>query len=313
MAAAMRAMRGLLLALIVPGLLFCAVASARRGVCLESYAWTVGEGYRPVPQDCDPDERAGPAMAAGFYLRALGGALSGRAGRSREDASRPLLDLVSRRGKRSLGILAVAAAALLLVALASTLAGKARSALIARLRQRHLLRILHALPRFATPGGLPLPLSGLLVFVLVVRLVPAGSRFDYDVAGVLWAGLSLALADGVGAVLFRGLRHTLDVERSKPYAEALNLWGGRPDRAVADVSRRVRASQVRGSILALLGGLLVVEGVFSVNGLGETLRDLVVDRRGLDPLLLCAVLVCFSLFVLAVEWLPVERALGRRP
>ncbi len=286
MAAAMRAMRGLLLALIVPGLLFCAVASARRGVCLESYAWTVGEGYRPVPQDCDPDERAGPATAAGFYLRALGGALSGRAGRSREDASRPLLDLVSRRGKRSLGILAVAAAALLLVALAS---------------------------RFATPGGLPLPLSGLLVFVLVVRLVPAGSRFDYDVAGVLWAGLSLALADGVGAVLFRGLRHTLDVERSKPYAEALNLGGGRPDRAVADVSRRVRASQVRGSILALLGGLLVVEGVFSVNGLGETLRDLVVDRRGLDPLLLCAVLVCFSLFVLAVEWLPVERALGRRP
>ena len=69
----------------------------------------------------------------------------------------------------------------------------------------------------------------------------------------------------------------------------------------------------RKSTLALLGGLLVVEGVFGVNGLGETLRDLVVDRRGLDPLLLCAVLICFSLFVLLIEWLPLERALGRKP
>lgn len=309
----MRATKGLLLALIVPGLLFCAVATARRGVCLQSYAWSSQEGYLPVPEDCDADQRAGAVAAAGFYGKSLFGAITGRGGRSREDSSRPLWNLIGRRGRRSLGILAVAGGALFLLALASAAAGRARALLIARLRNRHVLRLLHGLPSFATPGGLPLPLSGLLVFVLVMRLVPPGSRLDWDVAGVLWAGLALALADGVGAVLFRGLRHTLDIERSKPYAEALNLWGGRPERAVADVSRRVRASQVRGSVLALLGGLLVVEGVFNVNGLGETLRDLVVDRRGLDPLLLCAVLLCFSLFVLVVEWLPVERVLGRRP
>ncbi len=309
----MRAFKGLLLALLVPGLLFCAVASARRGVCLQSYSWDAEEGYLPVPQDCDPDQRAGALSAAGFYARSLGGLLTGRGGRSREDSSRTLTDLVVRRGKRSAGILAVALGFLTLVALTTTGAGALRRRLLARLRNRAALKVLHGLPAFATPGGLPLPLAGLLVFVLVVRVVPAGSKLDYDVAGVLWAGLALALADGVGAVLFRGLRAVLAVEHSKPYAEALNLWGGRPDRAVAHVSRRVRASQVRGAILALLGGLLVVEGVFSVNGLGETLRDLVVDRRGLDPLLLCAVLLCFSLFVLLVEWLPLERVLGRRP
>ncbi len=309
----MRAIKGLLLALLVPGLLFCAVASARRGVCLQSYAWSTQEGYLPVPQDCDPDQRASALAAAGFYGRTVVGLMTGRGGRSREDASRSLVNLVFRRGRRSLAILAVASLALLAVATLTTAAGRLRSAALARLRNRHVLRLIHALPRFSLPGGLPLPLAGLLIFVLVVRLLPAGSRLDYDVAGVLWAGLSLALADGVGAVLFRGLRHTLAVEGAKPYAEALNLWGGRPGRAVADVSRRVRASQVRGAVLALLGGLLVVEGVFSVNGLGETLRDLVVDRRGLDPLLLCAVLLGFSLFVLVVEWLPVERALGRRP
>ena len=309
----MRALKGLVLALLVPGLLFCAVATARRGVCLQSYAWNTAEGYVPVPQDCDLDQRAGPVAAAGFYSRALLGLATGRGGRSREDASRALSNLVLRRGRRSVAILAVACAALFGLALSAAAIGRAKAALIARLRNRHVLRLLHWLPSFATPGGLPLPLAGLLVVVVVMRLVPAGSRLDYDVAGILWAGLALALADGVGAVLFRGLRHTLDVERGKPYAEALNLWGGRPERAVADVSRRVRASQVRGSVLALLGGLLVVEGVFNVNGLGETLRDLVVDRRGLDPLLLCAVLLSFSLFVLVVEWLPVERALGRRP
>jgi ABC-type dipeptide/oligopeptide/nickel transport system permease component len=309
----MRALKGLILALLVPGLLFCAVASARRGVCLQSYDWSASEGYVPVPKDCALDERAGFLSAAGFYTRAIGGLATGRGGRSREDASRPLSDLVVRRGKRSLGIIVVACLVLLGIASLTTGAGWLKAQILARLRQPTLLKLLHGLPTFSSPGGLPLPLAGLLVFILVVRIVPAGSRMDYDTAGVFWAGLALALADGVGAVLFRGLRHTLGIERSKPYAEALNLWGGRPERAIAHVSRRVRASQVRGAVLALLGGLLVVEGVFSVNGLGETLRDLVVDRRGLDPLLLCAVLVCFSLFVLLVEWLPLERALGRRP
>ena len=64
-------------------------------------------------------------------------------------------------------------------------------------------------------------------------------------------------------------------------------------------------------LLALLGGLLVVEGIFGVNGLGETLRDLVVDRQGPDPLLLCGVLLVFSLAVTLVELAPIERAVAR--
>ena len=66
------------------------------------------------------------------------------------------------------------------------------------------------------------------------------------------------------------------------------------------------------NLLALLGGLLVVEGVFGVDGLGETLTDLVVDRQGLDALLLANILMVFGLIVFCIEQLPLERILGRR-
>lgn len=309
----MRHARGLILALLVPGLLFCAISGARRGVCLESYSWDSTLGYRPTKEDCAGEEKASVFAAAGFYARSLGGLATGRSGRSREDASRSLASLIAKRGGRSLAILGIACLGLLVIA---GLGGG-----LTRLQRRAgegvgaawLRKLLLATPPLAPPGGLPLPLAGMLVFVVVVRVVPARHALDYDSAGLLWAGIALALADGAAAVLLRGLRHTLAVERGRPYAEALNLWGKDPGPAARHVSRRVRASQVRGALLALLGGLLVVEGVFGVNGLGETLRDLVVDRRGLDPLLLTGVLLSFSLFVLLVEWLPLEQALGRRP
>ena len=309
----MRHARGLILALLVPGLLFCAISGARRGVCLEAYSWDETVGYKPVPQDCEEGHKASVVAAAGFYGRTLVGFVTGKSGRSREDASRSLANLIVLRGRRSLAIVGIACLSLLAIA---GLAGA-----LTRLQRRAgegvgaawLRKLLLATPPLAPPGGLPLPLAGMLVFVLVMRLVPARHALDYDNAGLLWAGLALALAAGAAAVLLRGLRHTLAVERGRPYAEALNLWGQDPGPAARHVSRRVRAAQVRGALLALLGGLLVVEGVFNVNGLGETLRDLVVDRRGLDPLLLTGVLVSFSLFVLLVEWLPLEWALGRRP
>jgi len=173
-------------------------------------------------------------------------------------------------------------------------------------------RVLSWCARQGIPGGLPLPIAGLVVFYAVIRVVPPGHALEYDRAGILWAGIALALADGAGSILLRGMRHVLDVENFKPYADGLRMWGCDPRPAIAGVSSRVRASQVRGAILALLGGLLVVEGVFQVNGLGETLRDLVVDRQGIDALLLASVLLLFAVFVFLVEQLPLEWVLGRR-
>lgn len=308
-----RRLRSLLMAVLVPGLLFCSVAMARRGLCLEAYAWEPGVGYIPSQEQCEPEDRASVGEAAGFYLRAVGGLATGRPGRSREDAGRTLASLLWLRGRRSLAILGVAAGGLALVVTAGHLLRR----LLDRLRTNRFVRAIERRTRglgpLAPPGGLPLPLAGLLVFVLVLRLVPSGSILDYDRAGILWAGLALIFADGAAVVLVRGLDHALGSEKRRAYAEALSMWGTSPAPAVRYVSRRVRAAQIRGAVLALIGGLLVVEGVFTVNGLGETLRDIVVDRRGLDPLLLTGVLLLFSLFVLLVEWLPLEAMLGRRP
>ncbi len=309
----MRYVVGFLLAALLPGLLFCGVAGARRGMCFDAYTWESGTGWVPGPATCDGDTRAELGRAAQFYGRATLGLVTGTSGRSREDASRPMAELLVQRARRSGGILLVAG--LLLFAGSLTRRGVSRL-LDTGERSKHLRalrRKVDALGPLTAPAGFPLPLAGLLVLAMVMRVVPPGSAWDYDRAGIVWAGLALALADGVSAVLARGLAHARTVERARPYAEAIALWGQDPEPAVADVSRGVRAAQVRGALLALLGGLLIVEGVFGVNGLGETLRDIVVDRRGIDPLLLSGVLFSFSLFVLVVEWLPLEQVLGGRP
>ena len=263
-------------------LLFVLVCVARDGVCLRAYAWQPGVGYAPSAERCA--EAPGVVEGIGFAARATGGALIGRSGRSREDATRSLAGLLWRRGARSAGVFGIA----LLI-----LFGIARFA-----------------PRRALPGGLPLPVAGFAVFALVLRLTPPGSALDYDRAGILWAGLALALADGVARVLVDGLRGTRERERRRPWAEHHALLGVDPEPTVAEVTAPQRALQVRGALVGLLGGLVVVEAIFGVNGLGETLKDLVVDSAGLDALLLLGVLGCFAAVVLLIDLLPIERALS---
>ena len=272
--------RAALLAGLV-GVLFVGVCVARDGVCLRGYAWQAGIGYHPEPTRCEAPP--GLIESAAFFARASTGALVGRSGRSREDASRSLASLVWSRGRRSAGVLTVAALVLLLLARVG--------------------------PR-ALPAGLPLPVAGFAVFALVLRLTPPGSPLDYDRAGILWAGLALALADGVGRVLVHGLRATWEREQERPWVEHQSLWGVDPGPAIAEVTAGERASQLRGALVALLGGLVVVEAIFAVNGLGETLKDLLVDRGGLDPLLLVGVLGTFAVAVWIIDLLPVERLLA---
>jgi len=287
------------------------LCSVRGGVCLDAYSWEQEVGYRPVQQGCEPGARAGAAEGIRFYARFVGGLVTGRSGLSREDTTRPLAALLGQRAARSGAIVAVALAALALHVLVGELLGRVRRR---RERARHPedadpgnVRPLVLVP----PAGLPLPIAGFVLFALVIRLLPPGHALDYDRAGLLWAGLALAWADGVAALLFVGLSRAADRERGRPWADAARLIGADPEPAVADVTARGRAAQLRGGLLALLGGLLVVEGIFGVNGLGETLRDLVVDRQGLDPLLLCGVLLVFTLCVAAVELLPFERVVRR--
>ncbi len=275
--------------MLVPGLLFAALCGTRGGPCLDAYAWEAGVGYQPTTQRCDPDERPGLFAGAAFFGRATVGLLSGRGGRSREDASRPMIALLGERSVRSGAVVAVALLALALHAVASRKSGRDLS----------------------PPLGLPLPIAGFALFAAVVRLLPPDSPLDYDRAGLLWAGLALAWADGVGGTAWSGVRHASATERARTWARTVRLWGADVEAAVAEVSAPARSAQVRAAVLGLVGGLLVVEGIFGVNGLGETLRDLLVDRRGLDPLLLSGVLLAFSVAVTVLDGLPLERAVAR--
>lgn len=292
-------------ALLVPGLLFVALCGTRGGPCLDSYTWTPGVGYAPTAARCDVDARPGMGAGAGFFARAAGGLLTGRSGRSREDAARPLFELLMHRGGRSGAIVAFALGVLALHVLASAWGERRR-----RLRGPFPMPPQPARV-IAPPFGLPLPIAGFALFALVVRLVPPDSPLDYDRAGLLWAGLALAWADGVAALGFAGMQHASAAERRRPWAQALRLQGPHREAAVAEASSAARATQLRAALLGLVGGLLVVEGIFGVNGLGETLRDLIVDRRGLDPLLLVGVLLAFSFVVATISAVPLERLVAR--
>ncbi len=335
-----RALRSIALVLLVPGLIFCCVNSARETMCLDSYVWDSGHGYKSDPaadcRDAAVEESGVTAAmgrllgAAGFYARALYGSATFRSGRSRQYAETPLAKILAQRGLRSMGVLAVAVAALALCYFLQGLAGRLarrRSDLNQKTRSRGehpgslaraSERLLARLARLMPPGGLPLPIAGLLVFGVVLRLVPEPDAMgnnhwlDFDRAGILWAGLALSLADGAASILMRGWQHVVSTEARRSYADSLSMWGCDPGPAIAEVSRYVRAAQLRGGLLALIGGLLVVEGVFGVDGLGETLTDLGGDRQGLDALMLANVLVVFALIVLMIEQIPFEKVLGRR-
>ena len=306
-----RVLRGLLLAVAIPGLLFAVLCSVRGGVCLDAYAWEEGIGFRPVQERCAPGTQAGAGAGIRFYVRFVGGLASGRSGLSREDTTRSLLALMGQRTARSGAIVAVAVAALALHVLLGEGFGWLRRRRLDRRRPEESDPDAHRPLVPSPPAGLPLPIAGFVLFAAVVRILPPGHPLDYDRAGVLWAGLALAWADGVAALLFVGLARTSAAERWRPWADTTRLLGADAEPAINHVTARARAAQLRAALLALLGGLLVVEGIFGVNGLGETLRDLVVDRQGLDPLLLCGVLLVFTLCVSLVELLPVEWAVAR--
>ncbi len=296
-------MTRLLAAVLVPGLLFAALCATDGGPDLGAYTWEQGVGY--VPGEGSDVHGFGAGLA--FFAKATGGLLTGRSGRSREHASAPLATLLAQRSARSAAIVGVAIAVIAL----HVLAGRGVSR-----RRRSRTGADFALPQtpappLPVPFGLPLPIAGFALFALVIRFVPAGSPLDFDRAGLLWAGLALAWADGVAAFGFAGLRHTSAVERSRPWARNLRLNGADARAAVAGVSAPARASQVKAALLGLVGGLVVVEGIFSVNGLGETLADLVVDRQGLDPLLLAGVLVVFSATVALLDALPLDPLVAR--
>ena len=264
--------------------LFALVGVFRSGVCLESYRWEQGAGYVPAPVRCGPDASASFGEGVTFFARATLGALAGRGGRSREDASRPLVGLLTERAGRSLVVLAVALLA---------------AGLLARRGNGRLL-----------PWGIPLPVAAFVVFAAVLRLAPAGSALDYDRAALLWAGLALACADGVARALVEGTRALTAETSARPWAEHIALWGAPTAPLVEAVTLAPRAAMARGAILGLLGGLVVVETVFGVNGLGETLKDLIVDRAGLDPLLLAGLLGTFGVAILALLALP-DRLVAR--
>lgn len=296
---------GLLAVLLLPGLLFAAIASSRSNVCLESYRWEPGHGFSPVPASCGAGEAPSLAAASAFYARGVTGLLSGQPGASRENASVQLDRLLLRRAGRSLAIVAVVA----LLIVVTALLRRALSTVLARVGSR--LSAESGASVTLVPAGLPVPIAGFVVFALVMRLVPPGSALDFDRAGILWAGVALYLGDGVLFALGRGMKMSLQRELQRRYAETLDLWGQSAKEAAAEVSAGDRAAQIRGALLATFGGLIVVESIFGVNGLGETLKDLVVDRQGLDPLLLCGVLLLFTLGVVAVQLAPLEQ-LARR-
>jgi len=297
---------GLALSIALPGLLFCAITQSRDSVCLESYDWTDGEGFAPVRGGCAEELGATLGESVQFYARMVGGLARGEVGQSRENPTVSLATLLSRRTGRSLAVVGVALA---LVVVGRGLALLVRLLLAGPIRRGGRFRI-----PFGVPAGLPLPIAGFAVFAGVLRMLPPGSPFDFDRAGVLWAGLALVLSDGVLFGLIGGMRGSLRNELRRRYAETMALWGGPAESAAAEVSAAVRASQIRGALLASFGGLIVVESIFGINGLGETLKDLVVDRQGLDPLLLCGVLLLFTCGVTLVQLLPIERlALVWRP
>jgi ABC-type dipeptide/oligopeptide/nickel transport system permease component len=289
---------GLILSLVLPGLLFCAITQSRSGVCLSSYEWSSEEGFLPTPATCSRKDPTPLAASLEFYGRSVGGLLTGKSGQSRENATLSLTELLKRRTLRSLSVVGVAALFLLCFGLAGRLARQ--------LLHGRWPRLLHRVP-LLLPAGLPLPIAGFAVFACVLRLLRPGSPLDFDRAAVLWAGLALFLSDGVLFTLLRGMGESLRGELKRRYAETLGLWGADAEKAAAEVSARVRASQVRGALLASFGGLIVVESIFGINGLGETLKDLVVDRQGLDPLLLCGVLLLFTGGVALVQLAPFER------
>lgn len=292
------ASRFVLFAFVLPLVAFVAVGSFAPDFDLDRYGYESGTGYVPgTPPD---GERAEPTVAdlSTFYLRFAASAAVGRSGRSREAADRPLTRLLVQRALPSAGIVAVALALTAgLTALAVPLGLRATppGGTLARARRRLRGAVATVL------DGIPLPVAGMLTFVLVVRLAPRDSWLESPAALVLWAGFALALGDAVAFGAARAAREEARRTALRPFLLAARLRGETPLAAAWPVLLPLVGARLRGAVLLFLGGLLVVEPALGINGLGETFRDIAVDRAGTDALLLAGVLQLFALPVAVVD------------
>lgn len=303
------AARFVMFAFVLPLVAFVAVGSFAPGFHLDRYGYEAGTGY--VPRASSRGEVSPPTVSAlgSFYVRFAAGAAVGRSGRSREAADRPVSQLLLERARPSLVIVAVALALTAgLTALAVPLGLRASRAggSVARWRRR-LTR-----PLTAVLDGIPLPVAGMLAFVLVVRLAPRDSWLESPAAMVVWAGLALALGDAVAFGAARAARDEARRTALRPFLLAARLRGDTPLAAAWPVLLPLLGARLRGATLLFLGGLLVVEPALGINGLGETFRDIAVDRAGTDALLLAGVLQLFALPVALIDGISVLVGGGRR-
>ena len=297
-----------LFAFVLPLVAFVAVGSFAPGFHLDRYAYEPGTGY--VPQSPPDDENSSPSVVelSGFYLRFASGAAVGRSGRSREAADRSMARLLLQRALPSAGVVAVAlalTAVLTALALPLGLRESAPRGALARVRRRLGAAVATVF------DGLPLPVAGMLTFVLVVRLAPRDSWLESPAALVLWAGIALAAGDAVAFGAARAVREEARRTALRPFLLAARLRGETPLAAAWPVLLPLVGARLRGAILLFLGGLLVVEPALGINGLGETFRDIAVDRAGTDALLLAGVLQLFALPVALVDG--IAAVVGRPP
>lgn len=284
----------ILVAAVAPLLIFAVLCFLRTGTCLSQYRWDSDRGPVPEGPACAAEDRVAPWQAIGFAARATVAAISGRPGHTRL-SDKPWPQDMARRLRESGAVIAIA-----------TVLGAFQ------IGMRRLLRGGDLLPqRTHSPTALPLPIAAFLVFALVLRSFRPGHPLDWERVPHLWAALVLLLADGAFAQFLRGGRSALVRELREPWARAQGV-AGLPTALVArEVTSEVRGAQARGLLLNWLAGLVVVEGVFALDGLGEACADVLVDHRGLDPLALWALLLVGAVVAWGVGGLPLGRWMAR--
>lgn len=302
-----------LLTVAAPWVLFAALCAARPGTCVEQYLWDGQRGPVPEGPACGATDRLGPTRSIPFAVRATVSALFGKPGYTRLSHDPWPVDLSRRAGRSGATVGVACAVAWLGVWLARRLSRTWRGWAGPRTAMARWVPAPNSALRGWgwLPVSLPVPLAAFVVFAAVVRSMPPGHALDWERAPALWAGLALALGDGVVVRAFGGSREALDRAERAPWGRAQALAGLPVPRIAREVAAEERAAHWRSAFWSLLAGLLVVEGVFGVNGLGEASADLVVDRAGLDPLALWGMLVVASAIALVVQAAPLERWLAR--
>ena len=287
-----------LLALVLPCAAFVVIGSFAPGFQLDRYVHEPGAGFVPRAVSERGLDAPGIGELAVFYARFAAGTAGGNFGRSREAADRPLGRWLAQRTWTSARVVAVALAAALALLAAGTALGLRPTG--KDTVARRVVRAVFA-PLAIMAEGLPLPFVGMVAFVLVVRLVPRDGALESPAAMMLWGGLALALGDAVAAGALRSARGDARRVLRRPFLLAAHLRGERTADAALPVLLPLLGARLRATLLLFLGGLVVVEPALGINGLGETLRDVIVDRAGTDALMLAGVLHLFALPVAAID------------